>query len=369
MEENIVTLVESYLNKYVTFAEEMYSLPCALWAIATHCWPEFDAFPYLGISARTKKAGKTTLKDCMVPLVANGEKFSVSSVSSMFRVLDESNGTFPVMFIDECEALANENHPGREFLNKGFERGEYITRTISNESKKFDCYCPKAFVGIGGVYDTLRDRSILIMMKRRTPVEAAKATRIRQGVRDGEATELRAMLSAAVKEKIYEAREMYASADMLSFLDERAEKCWTPLFIMARIFCPERIDELTRIAVDMEADKSAPMSTSSSYNKTEEEKADDNEARVLLLRDMIHIMGDMECIPTVDIIEKLKAVPTSGWRRYKGIGLTPEKMGYLLDMLNVHPKRIRPTKGSRQQLRGYVRKDIIAAATLEGLVE
>ena len=373
--ENIVTSVETYLKKYVTFAEDFYALPTALWAIASHAWPEFDAYAYLGISARTKKAGKTTLKNCLAPLVPNGQKFSASSPSSMFRVMGmdsegQPDGDFPVMLIDECEALAAETHPCREFLNKGFERGEYITKTVGNESKKFECYCPKVIVGIGGVYDTLRDRMIVIMMKRRTPVEAAKAERIRTAVLEAEAGEIRGNISTFVADHLQEIRAAYAKATPLSFVDERAEKCWTPLFILAELLCPERIEELTRIAVDMEADKDAPQLIPHGKEwEAEERKADDEEARVLLLRDMMKVIGDDDCIPTADVIDKLKEIPTGGWRRFRGRGITAEDMGRLLDALNIHPKPVRPDKTSRKQVRGYKRADLIAAATLAGLIE
>jgi hypothetical protein len=375
---NIVEAVEAYLNKYVTFEESFYSFPVALWLLATHCWKQFDAFPYLAISARTKKAGKTTLKDCMVPVAKNGHKFSVSSASSMFRRMEESKEDFPVMFIDECEALISENHPAREFLNKGFERGEYITRSAAGggETLKFDCYCPKVFVGIGGIYDTLKDRAIVIMMKRRSPVESAKAVRIRQSVRDGEAKELNLTVNAEIKEKRAEIQEMYEAAEMLSFLDERGEKCWTPLFIMAKIFCPERVEQLVSIAVDLEGMKDGKQlrATGTDWEAAEKD-ADDAEARILLLRDMISLCKGKEYLLSTDILDMLKAIPTAGWRKFRGVGLTVNDMGFLLDALNVHPKPIRIKKGAGSRdakaatRRGYTWKDLHAAGILSGLIE
>lgn len=371
---NIVEKTEAYLNKYVTFAEPWYSLPSALWSLATHSWQAFDAFPYFAISAPTKKSGKTTFKDCMVPLSPNGRKFSVSSVASMSRILEENKQTdFPVMFVDECERLIDENHPAREFLNKGFERGEYLTKFLGGESVNFDCYCPKVFVGIGGIYDTLKDRSIRVMMKRRSPIESAKAVRIRQSIRDAEGMELREQMKILVQEKADEIKTIYEQAEMLSFLDERAEKCWTPLFIMAKLFCPERLDELTRIAVDMEADKDAPelRATGKVWEKAEQD-ADDADARTLLLLDMLKICQDKKYILTEDALELLKDIPTSQWRRFRGTGLTADHVGYLFDAFNLHPKviRINPDRNaSRATRRGYKLEDLKAAGVLAGLIE
>jgi len=372
--KNLVAEIEAYLTKYVTFAEPFYALPCALWAMATHCWPEFDAFPYLGISAATKKSGKTTLKDCMVPLAANGEKFSVNSPASMFRVMEEGKGTFPTMFIDECEALISETHPAREFLNKGVERGEYITKSnAQGDSLKFSCYCPKVFVGIGGVYDTLRDRAIVVMMKRRSPIESAKAVRIRQSVRDAEANELREKISFAVNDRLVDISSDYDKAEILDFIDERAEKCWTPLFIIAKIFCPERVQELIRIAVDMEADKDAPILRATGKEwEAKEKEADDAEARILLLRDMLKITTEIQFIKSTELVDLLKEIPTSQWRRFRGRGITVDDIGSLMDAFNVHPKVTRTKSGraARQaQARGYRREDLEAAAILAGLME
>lgn len=379
--ENIVSLIENYLLQYVTFAEDFYKLPAALWPIACHAWQAFDAFPYMGITALTKKAGKTTFKNCLVPLVPNGKKYSASSPARMYMDLgidddqDANAKEFPVMFIDECEKLASESHPAREFLNNGFERGEKITRV----KRDYDCFCPKVFVGIGGVYDTLRDRSIIIMMKRRDPVAALRAKRVRLTLLEEEGNALRATIAAAVADKKDEIRALYESGETLSeltgatnlALDERQEKAWMPLFIMAKLFCPERVDELLKIAVDMEADKDAPQirATGDDWEKAERD-ADDLEARVLLLRDMVDLLGDKEYLLSSDVVEQLKAIATAGWRRYRGRGLTPSDMGYLLDALNVHPKNIRlGARKDNRVNRGYKREDLIAAATLAGLID
>ena len=45
--------------------------------------------------------------------------------------------------------------------------------------------------------------------------------------------------------------ESYTEGVKLDFLTGRDEEIWMPLFCLARVFCPERLEELSRCAVDI----------------------------------------------------------------------------------------------------------------------
>lgn len=375
--ENIVEKVEGYLKKYVTFSEDYFSFPAALWIIGTHCFREFDVFPYLTITASTKQAGKSTLKNIMIPVCKNGGNFSAGSPSSMFRLLEVEEGKdidFPSMFIEEAEQLTAENHPAREFLNKGYEKGDKITRWIGDK-KDFECYCPKVFILIGDVFDTLKDRSIPIIMRRRSPIESAKAVRVRMSVKKEEAELLEHEIKIAVQEHMEEIRAHYAQFESLDFLGERDELLFQSLFTLAHVFCPERVEEFKRIAVDVAMEKQIKRTSIGAQWEAAEKQADDDEARILLLRDMLTLAEGKEFLIAADVVDMLKGIPTAQWRKYKGKGLTSQDIGYLFGSMNLDSKVVR-TKGTsgtsgekKTTFRAYRTKDLKAAAVLCGLIQ
>jgi hypothetical protein len=56
----VIKKVEDYLRSYLSFPDDRYFLPLALFAVLMQCWNEcFDEVPYLSISASVKSAGKT----------------------------------------------------------------------------------------------------------------------------------------------------------------------------------------------------------------------------------------------------------------------------------------------------------------------
>lgn len=364
---DILKRAEHFISSYATLAHDYYLLPLALWAAGTHIWPSFDAFPYLVITAYVKRAGKTRLMELESMIAANGRTFSPDSPASMFRSLQEEK---PTMFIDEAEKLNQEQHPAREFLNKGYKRGQTISRFIGGEVVDFECYGPKCFVLIGDVYDTLRDRSLQVTMRRRTPVESASENKFRRAIVEPEAAILRDAIHEVMTEKQSEIETVYAQLGTLSFLNDRDEELWSPLFAIAQVLCPQRMEELIKSAVDIATEKTAPRRNFHEMLNTEERKADDAEAQVLLLRDMLTLTDGDKFITSADLIEKLKQIATSPWRTYRGTGLDAQQCAYLLDTMNIHPKPIRIKSGKATKgaiARGYLRADLIAAAKLVGL--
>ncbi len=292
---DVIKQVETFISKYATLAHDYYLLPLALWTLGTHTWETFDCFPYLVITAYVKRAGKTRLMELAAMLSANGRTFSPDSTASMFRSIgsaadkDNDTATKPAIFIDEAEKLNQENHPAREFLNKGYKRGQTISRFIGGEVVDFECYCPKAFVLIGDVYDTLRDRCIMVTMRRRSPIEAASENKFRRAMVEPEAANLRDKMHALVMDHQSEIESAYAEMHSLSFLNDRDEELWSSLFAMARVLCPNRMDELTKAAVDIATEKTGARRSFHELLDVEEKKADDAEAQIILLRDMLKI--------------------------------------------------------------------------------
>lgn len=96
----------------------------------------------------------------------------------------------------------------------------------------YETYCPKAFALIGDVHDTLRDRSIVVEMRRGEP-----ARRFVYAAAKEEGAALRERLSAALSSQVEEIDVAVRGFEGLKFLFDRDEEIWSPLFILCRLIC------------------------------------------------------------------------------------------------------------------------------------
>lgn len=135
-----------------------------------------------------------------------------------------------------------------------------------------------------------------------------------------------------------------------------------PLFSLARVFCPSRIEELSRCAVDIATEKTAD---SKRYTVLEsEDTAADNEYAQRLLMDLYALFTvHGKAIGSAEAIELLKAIPTAPWRKFRGQGIRIHDMANMLSRFGVRPVRIAKGSGRGNQkfLRGYRSADIETA--------
>jgi len=355
----LLTEIESFIRSYVTLADPCYALVIALWVVATFIWTAFDAFPYLVVTSATKRSGKTRLLELISFVASNSRLIANISPAALYRTIDAEK---PTLLVDEAEMFSSAKSEYRSLLNTGYRRGQ----TVKRHDDDYETYCPKAFALIGDVHDTLRDRSVVIEMRRG---EAARRFVYAAAKEQGAA--LREIISAAVSSKAEEIAEALRSFEGLSFLTDRDEEIWSPLFILCRLLCPDRIDELTRAAADLSAAKTAKARRYSELGE-EEEKAQDEEYADRLLRDMVLVIGDQKQITTQEAIAKLREIPTSPWRRFRGDGLKDGIEGGmvlsgLLSRFGVKPSTIRiapKDAGTGSTAKGY-RRDALLNALAE----
>ncbi len=305
----LIRELESYIRSYVRLAEPSYSLVIALWLVATHAWLAFDAFPYLVVTSTTKRSGKTRLLELMSFVASNSRLVANISPAALYRTIDAEK---PTLLVDEAEMLSSAKSEYRSLLNTGYRRGQTVKRNDGN----FETYCPKAFALIGDVNDTLRDRSIVIEMMRGEPARRFVYAAARE-----EGAALREMINAMVSSKAQEITEGLPSFEGLGWLiNDRDEEIWTPLFVLCRLLCPHRLPELRQAAADMSAAKTAKPRRHVELGE-EEDQAQEQEYAERLLRDMVAITDERDQITTQEAIAKLREIPTSPWRRFRGDGL------------------------------------------------
>lgn len=356
----LLTKVEAFISKYLDVQPE-YRFAAALWVAACHCWDLFDTFPYLVITSTTKRSGKTRFAEILSFMVPRPQNISGVTPAAIFRMIRDLQ---PVIFVDEAESLSSEAaNTMRALLNVGYRKGQTIPRMGKhNTVEQWPAYCPKAFILIGDVYDTLRDRSIIAWMRRGTPRERfIRETALEEGAQLGDRlAELLGKSADHIGILREQAQKVYMAHAGLSFLPDRDEEIWLPLFAICNVLAPDRIGELQRVAVDLATEKTQEARTHSDATmKQSEEDATNSEYAERLVRDLFTVIGDRKVLFTVDALPALMALPTGPWRKFHGTGLTAIEMGSLLRLHGIAPRTVRI--GGRKEnntKKGYRRDEV-----------
>lgn len=353
---NLIQDIETYLADYATLSADRYRLPLALWTVGTFLFDGFTAFPYVVITSDVKRSGKTRLAELLSFACSNPRNFAAMTGPVFYRSIEAER---PTIFFDEAETLSGESAGiMRSVCNVGYRKGQTIPRTVGNNIKEFNTYCPKVFILIGDVYDTLRDRSIVVRMKR-----AEARERFTYEVVKNRGAKLRERIDAEVKRLSVDVVRTFEEHSGLDFLTDRDEEIWTPLFVLAEHFCPERIEELKMCAVDIATEKTADKRRYVNLLKLEEE-AMESEYAERLLNDLYAILtARTGHLSSQDAIEALRAVPVAPWRTFRGSGLDVREMAHMLSRFGVRPALVRIGKGRKgsKVMRGYTLKDVETA--------
>jgi hypothetical protein len=354
---DIVREIEAFISDYATLADPSHVFPIALWIMGTYTFLDFDAFPYITITSATKRSGKTRLSELIGFTCNKPRSFSALSASSLFRTIEAEH---PTVIFDEAEQLSSEAQSTlRSVLNTGYRKGQSIPRVgVGGAVEEFTVYCPKVFVLIGDVYDTLKDRSIIIRMVRSDAVK-----RFVYGPAQSFGMQLRNKIQYAIKEHQKEIVKQFTEHTGLGFLMDRDEEIWTPLFVLAKIFCPDRIQELKIAAIDIATEKTAESRRYINLQKQEARAIDDDYSKRLLVDLYGLMLADRKVISSADAVDALKAIPVAPWRKFRGDGITGREVAKMLSRFGVHPVRIALGSGRGKQTfkRGYKRESLEAA--------
>lgn len=350
-----IAAIETYLSRYVTFQDPMVVLPLALWVVGTYLWDALDVYPYLCITSDTKRSGKTRLAEALGNIVRGPRPIAGMTPATIYHAIADANHP-PTLLMDEAETLHSEaSNVMRAVLNVGYRRGATIPRMKMDELVEYPTYCPKVFVLIGDVYDTLRDRSIVVRLRRSdAPTRWVYDVAKREGAAVHAAT---GEWAATHKADIVEA---YHAHPGLDYLTDRDAEIWLPLFAIAALACPDRLTDLARIAVDLSTEKTATARRMASVAAAER-SAEDEEYALRALADVRTVMGTHRTMHTAVIVQALHDLPTGPWRKYHGVGLTAIDLANLLARFGVQPKLVKIGGRKGKVLRGYHASQLHAA--------
>lgn len=325
--------VAALLRRFIVFRDDDQLVTVALWIAHSHSIDAAWQTPYLSVLSAEKRSGKTRLLEVLHGLCARAEHASGASEAGLFQLVDQSK---PTLLIDEVDAIFGSNTERTEALrgviNSGNRRGATVIRgDKTGEPRRYRTFCPKVLAGIetGRLPDTIRDRSIQIILRRKRP--DAKVDRYLW--RDVGADVIAMHDALAVWATAHAEPLAAARPDLPTQLDDRAAEGWEPLLAIADL------------AGWGQRARSAALALAGEHE-------DDDESRgVRLLRD-IRSVFTTAAISSADLATALNALDESPWGAWHdGGGLNQRDLARLLKPYEIRSKVVRIDDGTPRGFR------------------
>ena len=288
----------------------------ALFALHAHAHDAAQFSPLLAIRSPDSECGKTTLLRVLGKLTPSPLSVANVTAAGLYRTISWRKH---MLLIDEADTILIGKNELRGILNSGHCRD---SAQVLRADGTFNVWCPKAMALIGELPTTLRNRSLLVTLKRKRPEEtvtvldrAALARLQRLGER------------AAVWVAQYRDQLAAANPAMPPELTNRIADNWAALLAIADL-AGGRWPQLARlVAVRCAAEARADMS-----------------AGVALLGDVrkIFLVIRTDRIPTTNLIEALNSMEDRPWCEWRGRqAITASQLAHLLKPYGICPKTIR----------------------------
>jgi putative DNA primase/helicase len=216
----------------------------ALWIMFTYCIEHVGVAPILAIASPEKRCGKTTVLGLLTRLVDRPMPAANISPAAVFRAIEE---WAPALLIDEADTFLSDNEELRGVLNSGHTRDTaYVIRTVGDDHTpaQFSTWGAKAIALIGELQDTLRDRSVVLELRRRLPHEHVEK------LRHADQAEFATLRSKLKRLAIDSENSIGACRPRIpESLNDRAADNWEPLLAIAEVAggeWPERAQEAAK---------------------------------------------------------------------------------------------------------------------------
>jgi len=169
--EVLLDNIEGYISKHAILPDGA-STAIALWCLATYNINYFRIFPKLLISSPEKRCGKSTVLDLIEIFSYKSLMTSNMSPASIYRVIEIDQ---PTLIIDEADTfVATGNSEMTGIINSGHGKSRaFVIRCAAKtfDPMRFSTWSPMVLAAIGDLPNTIMDRSVVIMLRRKTSLE------------------------------------------------------------------------------------------------------------------------------------------------------------------------------------------------------
>ena len=361
---DLIDSLVTWLTGFISMPRE-YAIVCAVYAVHSFVYKRFDSVPYLSLTSAEPQSGKTTILRTLCALADNGQFSTDPTKSTLFNMIDEAveQDRNITLGWDECEKAARESDDRREVINSGYQADGSVPRLnrawkpgIEDGTPRIirqSTYCPKILAGIGSLAPTIKDRSIVLLMR-----HGKAERRYSPSVVKGEAVAYREKIQTTIR-MMFPPNGAMLPLVTCEWLDGREAELWEPLFTTAKII-GLNADQMTlfRRACDLliEMKHSDNMRRYTLARKAEDKTLTAQGFEPLgkvALRDMLTAFGSDTKLWTVDLLKRMNA--SEQWREYRGKGLNDQYLSDLIGTFGITPKQIK-IKGKNQ--RGYLMADV-----------
>lgn len=228
-----------FIRRYVVCTEAQADT-LALWCAHTHAIAAADCTPYMWVSSKEKRSGKTRLLEVVELVCRNPLRTADITEAALFHAIsDASNPT--TLLLDEVDTVFRGNksrEPLRALLNASYRRGSSVSRVKGGELISYDVFSAKIIAGIGDkLPDTVQDRSIRIQLTRKEKGEHVERFRMREAVEDGSdlRLELRTLFAPSHATQPFLRSVVAQRPELPEHLNDRQQDSWEPLLALADV--------------------------------------------------------------------------------------------------------------------------------------
>ncbi len=322
--KELIAAIRNIIERHMVLPEHA-SIAIALHIVFTHCHDAAAHSPILTVESPEKRCGKTTLASLLAQLAAQPLPASNISTAAVFRTIEKYR---PTLIIDEGDTFLRDNDEMRGVLNSGHNRNAaYVVRCEGDdhEPRVFSTWCPKAIFIIGSPPDTLRDRSVIIRLRRKRRGETVVRFRADRAEAFAE------MQSKAARWALdHLANLKAADPEMPTALNDRAADNWRIL-----------------LAIADEAGGDWPRLTREAAQALSGDGIIDDEAAsagALILSDTRAIFAGrgVSAIGSAELIRALCELPEAPWSEWRhGKPITTRGLAKLLRSFEIRPRHSR----------------------------
>ncbi|HXG73150.1 MAG TPA: DUF3631 domain-containing protein [Gemmatimonadaceae bacterium] len=326
--------------KYVVLTRHQ-AVACILWLVHAFAINAGDHSPILAVLSPLKRCGKSTLLSVLSALADRALHAANATTAVLFRIIENHH---PTLMLDEADTwLHDDKAELRGIVNSGWSRrGAVVLRCEGddNETKTFSTWAPKVIAAIGRLPDTIKDRSVVLQLRRKTPAE--KTTPLRSRTLDNEALDLRRQLRRWANDHL----DLLAASDpaIPDELNDRAADSWRPLLAIADVIGG--------------AWPTQARAASLALSGQPDDDAGDESIAVQLLGDIVALVADTddEVIETSVFLKFLHELPDRPWADYRhGKPINGHQLARTLAPFDARPRKARV--GART-VRGYPVSDL-----------
>lgn len=326
--------IKAIIDRHIV-CEPPTSLAAALWIMFTWCIDAVHIAPIACITAPEKRCGKTQLLTLIGELCYKPMPASNITTAALFRSIEK---WMPTLLIDEADSFMKENEDLRGIINAGHSRkNAFVIRTTgdNHEPTRFNVFGAKAISGIGHLPETIKDRSIILELRRKQPHET------RQRLRHADPVELNIIRSKICRWSIDNMEAIsQARPDLPDCLSDRAQDNWEALLAIADLLGGEWGKKSRHAAMAISGDEQQGLSI--------------NEELLVDIKTIFDRTGQPR-IFTEDLIEHLCSDEDLAWQTWnRGRPITPRQLANRLSDYKIKPKGMRI--GS-VRLKGYELSD------------